>query len=1008
MTMGVVTSGSSSGTQVGVHIPSDEWYFASAQLYPITPMQVVAVYKKGQSLSLYVNGVLAGSTNLPNKNLLVSAFPIGTALGAYDETGYPFDYLSGTIDDFRVYNRALSASEVQQLYAYESVPSTNPPPSQALLNTDFAPLTVRKTGPAAVGQAASDYWNNFGAGPDSTLTNLLWSDQTASGVNMRVQNAPGGWGNSTGDPMFDGYSYSYGGNITVTLSNLPAGTYDVYLYGHGNADNQNSVFVINGQTKQTAVGPYWNNNQLANGGWLENNHYVIFHTVQAFAGVPLTVTVTAGVSGYTLINGMQLISVPASPSNTTVVSLTASPSNGGTVNGGGTFYIGSQVQISATPNSGWTFIGWNDGNTQNPRTITVPSNSVAYVASFTTNTAVPSSNLSFETPSLGSGYGSYQYNPAGGSWTFSGASPNGSGLLGNGSAFGNPNAPDGTQAAFVQSYGTISQTLSGFTPGTNYTITYSAAQRSGTAQHGGESWKVCIDNNVIKANNPGVTSYTTYTATFTASTPTHALSFVGTDLAGGDNTVFIDNVTINPPISATVVMNETLPTTATDVVGSQVTFTASVARGGPVAYQWQAITGGATNNIPGATNTTLTLTNLQLTDTASYRLLGSNNLGVAVSTTSTLVVSSIPAAVNNVVTSVAAQTGLGKGTTFTPTWTVLTNNSLIANQSPSSAVGNFSLELSGRSVISLTDGIVGGLTQATSTNYVTCGSAGGAGSSVIYTLAGPATGYNLTNITVYGGWTDAGRDQQAYTVSYSTVAAPASFISLGRVNYNPANPASVQSTTRVTLTPASGALAKNVAAVKFDFTTPASENGYCGYSEIILAGVPSPQPVLPIAPTSLPAGTSDANPLDLGFFVGGTTLSIQVSGMISLGGSWFTWPDGSLVAAVTDTSYLYANAGSRKYPNSFGGDGVNHFPGGGANFDVASTQFGIAGAMTTDTTDHSAIRFGSVIGTFSGDPDRTDWFFIGSSTPLPFRRAGQTSTWQSMMAITLTTPVATK
>ena len=29
---------------------------------------------------------------------------------------------------------------------------------------------------------------------------------------------------------------------------------------------------------------------------------------------------------------------------------------------------------------------------------------------------------------------------------------------------------------------------------------------------------------------------------------------------------------------------------------------------------------------------------------------------------------------------------------------------------------------------------------------------------------------------VYGGWCDAGRDQQAYTVSYSTVSAPTTFI----------------------------------------------------------------------------------------------------------------------------------------------------------------------------------------------------------------------------------------
>ncbi len=43
---------------------------------------------------------------------------------------------------------------------------------------------------------------------------------------------------------------------------------------------------------------------------------------------------------------------------------------------------------------------------------------------------------------------------------------------------------------------------------------------------------------------PGAISWADYTATFTATTATHTLSFVGTDLAGGDNTVFLDNVQI--------------------------------------------------------------------------------------------------------------------------------------------------------------------------------------------------------------------------------------------------------------------------------------------------------------------------------------------------------------------------------------------------------------------------------------------------------------------------------
>src|ERR1019366_2904051 len=108
------------------------------------------------------------------------------------------------------------------------------------------------------------------------------------------------------------------------------------------------------------------------------------------------------------------------------------------------------------------------------------------------------SNFGFENPIIGSG--NYSYNPNGGFWVFSGAAGSGSGIVANGSGFSNPNAPEGTQAAFVQSYGSIAQTLSGFTPGTSYTITYSAAQRSGASQHGGESWNIVTDGHVIKPN----------------------------------------------------------------------------------------------------------------------------------------------------------------------------------------------------------------------------------------------------------------------------------------------------------------------------------------------------------------------------------------------------------------------------------------------------------------------------------------------------------------------------
>jgi hypothetical protein len=138
----------------------------------------------------------------------------------------------------------------------------------------------------------------------------------------------------------------------------------------------------------------------------------------------------------------------------------------------------------------------------------------------------------------------------------------------------------------------------------------------------------------------------------------------------------------------------------------------------------------------------------------------------------------------------------------------------------------------------------------------------------------------------------------------------------------------------------------------------------------------------------LPAQTDDVNKLDLGFFNAGAVLTLQFSDQVSLGNTWTTRADGSLASAVTDTNYLYVNVGATNYPTLNGGDGTNHFAGGGANYDKVSVSYGIAGAQTTDTTDPSAIRFGAVVGTFSAAPGRGDWFSIGKSNVVTIPTGG--------------------
>ncbi len=158
------------------------------------------------------------------------------------------------------------------------------------------------------------------------------------------------------------------------------------------------------------------------------------------------------------------------------------------------------------------------------------------------------SNFGFETPVIST----YQYNPSGGSWTFTAQSgANGSGISANGSAFNssNPNAPQGVQVAFVQGAGTISQTFTGLLAGAVYQITFSAAQRNNIyGQQTGQTWQLQVDGTTIGTYAPSESaqSYANYTATFTASAASsHTIAFVGTDANGGDNTIFLDNVRLS-------------------------------------------------------------------------------------------------------------------------------------------------------------------------------------------------------------------------------------------------------------------------------------------------------------------------------------------------------------------------------------------------------------------------------------------------------------------------------
>ncbi len=90
-------------------------------------------------------------------------------------------------------------------------------------------------------------------------------------------------------------------------------------------------------------------------------------------------------------------------------------SNYGTVTGSGLYEKGTEATITATPNNGYIeFVQWSDGNTENPRTVTVTSD-VTYTATFKVTDgafSVGSGKYVYFSP------GNLQYHPKNDEWRF--------------------------------------------------------------------------------------------------------------------------------------------------------------------------------------------------------------------------------------------------------------------------------------------------------------------------------------------------------------------------------------------------------------------------------------------------------------------------------------------------------------------------------------------------------------------------------------------------------------
>ena len=177
-------------------------------------------------------------------------------------------------------------------------------------------------------------------------------------------------------------------------------------------DNMSFTAYFNQNTYTITV-----NANPASGGIVEGEGSYIYGSTAALYAIPNGGYVFAGWSDgssenphYVTVTGDATYTATFSQAGVTyyMVSTYISPAEAGSVTGAGTYQEGASATLKATPNMGYAFDHWNDGVTQNPRTVTVDNNK-SFTAYFTANTYTLTVNASPVNGGTVTGGGSYGY-----------------------------------------------------------------------------------------------------------------------------------------------------------------------------------------------------------------------------------------------------------------------------------------------------------------------------------------------------------------------------------------------------------------------------------------------------------------------------------------------------------------------------------------------------------------------------------------------------------------------
>jgi beta-lactamase regulating signal transducer with metallopeptidase domain len=167
----------------------------------------------------------------------------------------------------------------------------------------WRPAESTQKGAAAAGNDG-DYWNAVGVpwNNDHTESDLKFASGQPSPIRAHLVNLGGGWGNSghmgVKSPMMDAYNYpvnNQGGNSEVILSEVPPGTYDLYIYGHEVDPVSYGDYTLTVGTRSYGRKTTSNKSDaIENTQFVEGSQYVKFGRIEVARTEPINIFIRPG------------------------------------------------------------------------------------------------------------------------------------------------------------------------------------------------------------------------------------------------------------------------------------------------------------------------------------------------------------------------------------------------------------------------------------------------------------------------------------------------------------------------------------------------------------------------------------------------------------------------------------------------------------------------------------------------------------------------------------------